>query len=143
LLSIEREIYKVELQNRPTTFRSTVVKLYYNKTDKTKQLNKNSKGQQIQNQKLQEQDRDKEESLEQLVQQYPEQQYQVPICYNQFLNTFINKVLINTVFISNKEKLDIKISRKLQVQSIITTLEILFKILQKKEIDRLIAIQEQ
>jgi hypothetical protein len=82
LLNIEEEIYKVELQNKLTIFWFTVVKLYYKKTDKTKQLNKNFKRQQVQNQRLQEQDRNKEESLEQLVQQYLEQQYQVPIYYN-------------------------------------------------------------
>ena len=110
MLSIERETYKIELQNRPTTFRSIVVKLYYKEIEEIEQPKER---QQDQDQELQEQDRDKEEGLEQLVQRNLERQRQAPYCYNQFLKAFINKTLVNTVFISNKEKLDIEISRKL------------------------------
>src|SRR5436309_15802979 len=116
---MEGETCKVELQNGPTTFRSTVVKPYYEETDKTKQPNENSEGQQVQNQGPQEQDGDEEEGLEQLVRRYLERRRQAPIRYNQFLNAFINKVLINVAFISNKEKLDMEFSRKLQAQGMI------------------------
>ena len=78
LLSMEGETCKVELQNGPTTFRSTVVKPYYEETDKTKQPNENSEGQQVQNQGPQEQDGDEEEGLEQLVQRNPKRRRQAP-----------------------------------------------------------------
>jgi hypothetical protein len=74
LLNIKREIYKIELQNRFTIFRSIVVKLYYKETEKTEQSKKKLEEQQDQDQELQKQDRDKkrDQEPEQLVQRNSE-----------------------------------------------------------------------